>query len=719
VEALENREMPSTSPPLPAPTVPQHYPNIRIAEIAYGNISADSAAPPLLKNSVDMVVSALNNLQAIAAAAPNTPQLVYTNLSSLYGSLLTDWLAYARANGLNPEDPFYHVTQPTAFSGSSPSSQPVDWFWAVYQGGGNTWADYTAQAHNGAAGNVPFASVGNSLAVGYPQQFMQLNISLASRAGAGYSYAIEYPTAVDASGKPTAWGAIQPKYDSTARLTQSGTITFDPPANWKAASLNGSAGMYYVRIRATSGGTAPVASGIRGRDYTGSGDGTTGVIPVFDFAADTNHDGYLNDAEYAVAVKAGMTARFAYESRLFAPGYGQMRFATDPGNVSFQRWAANYEVRYLQGLPQAAGLFVDNSSGIAPASSTAVVESIGNYSSDYAALLKTVGQAIAPHWILANTGDAGSTADPIVATAQASFEEGALQPLAANYQQFEAMAARVAHQESLTSPSPRLVLDSLPTGGSPTDWRTQMATLAEYYLVGDPSRTFLDFFGGSLPSTTWGQHWSAAAAYNIGQPTGSWSVAATGADPSNSALTYKVYQRAYSNGLVLYKPLSYGNGTTGTTADSTGTTVHLNGTYYVLKGDGTLGPAVSAVWLRNGEGAILVKAPSAAPAQTPPAPAVAFSFSGLPSSAFIGQAVTFTLTAKDSSGNVATGYTGTVYFRSSDPNAVLPANYTFTAADKGVHTFHLTLNTAGTQFVLANDIQQPTTAGSAGIQANA
>ncbi|HEX5273138.1 MAG TPA: hypothetical protein VFW33_21730, partial [Gemmataceae bacterium] len=45
------------------------------------------------------------------------------------------------------------------------------------------------------------------------------------------------------------------------------------------------------------------------------------------------------------------------------------------------------------------------------------------------------------------------------------------------------------------------VLDSVPAGGSPTDPRTQIATLAEYYLLADPTRTFLDPFGGDAPAT--------------------------------------------------------------------------------------------------------------------------------------------------------------------------------------------------------------------------
>jgi hypothetical protein len=56
-----------------------------------------------------------------------------------------------------------------------------------------------------------------------------------------------------------------------------------------------------------------------------------------------------------------------------------------------------------------------------------------------------------------------------------------------------------------------------------------------------------------------------------------------------------------------------------------------------------------------------------------------------------------TVTAYDAYQKVATGstgYRGTVQFASSDGNAVLPGNYTFTNVDNGVHTFTVTLKTA-------------------------
>ena len=63
------------------------------------------------------------------------------------------------------------------------------------------------------------------------------------------------------------------------------------------------------------------------------------------------------------------------------------------------------------------------------------------------------------------------------------------------------------------------------------------------------------------------------------------------------------------------------------------------------------------------------------------AAATHFSVSG-PGTATAGNAFTITVTALDAFNNMATGYTGTVHFTSSDPGSgvSVPANYTFTAA---------------------------------------
>src|SRR5207245_2976935 len=66
-----------------------------------------------------------------------------------------------------------------------------------------------------------------------------------------------------------------------------------------------------------------------------------------------------------------------------------------------------------------------------------------------------------------------------------------------------------------------------------------------------------------------------------------------------------------------------------------------------------------------------------------------------------------TVTALDSSGNIDPSYQGTVTFSTTDPEpgVVLPADYTFTTGDNGVHTFSggVVLVTVGTQSLTATD----------------
>ena len=73
------------------------------------------------------------------------------------------------------------------------------------------------------------------------------------------------------------------------------------------------------------------------------------------------------------------------------------------------------------------------------------------------------------------------------------------------------------------------------------------------------------------------------------------------------------------------------------------------------------------------------------------------------SPATTGQKLKLTVAAVDPFGNVSPGYRGTVTLTSSDPTAVLPAAYSFTAMDGGKHVFNVTLNTAGLGGVTASD----------------
>ncbi|MCY2962471.1 MAG: VCBS repeat-containing protein, partial [Planctomycetota bacterium] len=68
-----------------------------------------------------------------------------------------------------------------------------------------------------------------------------------------------------------------------------------------------------------------------------------------------------------------------------------------------------------------------------------------------------------------------------------------------------------------------------------------------------------------------------------------------------------------------------------------------------------------------------------------------------------GTAQNFTVTLRDAYGNIATGYRGTLAFTSGDVLAALPTNYTFTAADAGVHTFSMTFKSSGGQTLTVQD----------------
>lgn len=82
-----------------------------------------------------------------------------------------------------------------------------------------------------------------------------------------------------------------------------------------------------------------------------------------------------------------------------------------------------------------------------------------------------------------------------------------------------------------------------------------------------------------------------------------------------------------------------------------------------------------------------------------------------PASVAPGTPFSVTVSALDASGNISTGYTGTVHFSSSDPHAALPPDFTFTAADAGVHTFSATLNTPGSATIIATDTANATVSG--------
>ncbi|MBX9653019.1 S53 family peptidase [bacterium] len=105
---------------------------------------------------------------------------------------------------------------------------------------------------------------------------------------------------------------------------------------------------------------------------------------------------------------------------------------------------------------------------------------------------------------------------------------------------------------------------------------------------------------------------------------------------------------------------------------------------------------------------------------TTPQSSVHFAVTGI-SSTTAGSPFSITVTALDVNNNVITGYTGKVHLTTDDTKGILPADYTFTAADKGIHRFAdaLSLKTAGGHSVTVKDAANSSYSGAFTITVNA
>src|SRR6185369_16722802 len=91
----------------------------------------------------------------------------------------------------------------------------------------------------------------------------------------------------------------------------------------------------------------------------------------------------------------------------------------------------------------------------------------------------------------------------------------------------------------------------------------------------------------------------------------------------------------------------------------------------------------------------------------------------LPTQVRAGMPTAVTVTAVDASNRVTPNYTGTVSFAGSTFGTILPDNYTFTAADKGQHTFQVTLPSRGSQSITVTDTTTLSITGTATVKVSA
>lgn len=134
----------------------------------------------------------------------------------------------------------------------------------------------------------------------------------------------------------------------------------------------------------------------------------------------------------------------------------------------------------------------------------------------------------------------------------------------------------------------------------------------------------------------------------------------------------------------------------------------------VLPPDGTFTGGVQTVSLeftKTGNHVVVVhdvanSLPSANTSSIAVGPAKAFrvGITQVNTSTTAGTSESFTATVFDSFSNVATNYTGTLHFAVTDPNAVVPADFAFSAGDAGTRSFSVTPKTAGNVSLVASDL---------------
>ena len=138
--------------------------------------------------------------------------------------------------------------------------------------------------------------------------------------------------------------------------------------------------------------------------------------------------------------------------------------------------------------------------------------------------------------------------------------------------------------------------------GSPRE-RGQMAQLASYYMAvgSDPQRLSFDQqnYWNVRPDTAWAR----AVEVDVGHPLRARHVIASGSDPKGQK--YRTYAREFEHALVLMRPAIDWHPTV--YGDDTALEIPLPKPMRLLHRDGTLGPPVQSVKLRNVDAAIFVE----------------------------------------------------------------------------------------------------------------
>lgn len=306
-------------------------------------------------------------------------------------------------------------------------------------------------------------------------------------------------------------------------------------------------------------------------------------------------------------------------TRLQFTAWGTKRWAINVGDPGARAYVADRIRRFVA---DADGVFLDShaSGDLGTALGKLPLAEYPDrqvYQKDMVDYVSGIVQAIAPKMVMLNISEYAKPFDDAMVTAA-----GAAQLERTNNPLTQAMPERWRWVDTLLAHNVLVELVPLDSWAdansqrgvfgtySPGNYtskaeRLKMFELASYYLVvpSSPDRLFLDL--ENAWKVPFDQVWLKAQEYDVGHPTGPRHVIQTGRDSTGTG--FSIWARDFDHALILARPTATWKDRN--FSDASEVTVPLpNGeSLRPLHGDGTLGPPVTSVTLRNSEAVILAR----------------------------------------------------------------------------------------------------------------
>ena len=290
------------------------------------------------------------------------------------------------------------------------------------------------------------------------------------------------------------------------------------------------------------------------------------------------------------------------------------RFLINPADPGARAYTTD---RYLRIVQNEEGVFVDEaaSGDILPRVQAGVEVDAAQYQSAYTSLLAQIKGAFGGKMLMLNTAEYTKDFDRANAIAAGSvhlelFNNPMYAGMPTRWKWVEELLA-LGVAVDLGSPYSAQWADEHPTqfpkGNYPTSGqRMDMWQLASYYMsIGSSPDGFYFHPKGPDWETAFSDFWFKALEANIGHPVGARSTFAKGTDPTGKA--YTVYGREFDRALVLIRPAQGWDTQSFLDATAVDVTLPSGESWLPLRADGTLGPAVTKVKLRNVESLVLVR----------------------------------------------------------------------------------------------------------------